>query len=159
MSNLKNKKRIVPLVILLVLGIVVVGAIYGAYRFGRQKPSTLPPAVEQTEEPTEVEEPAETQGELEIPKKEQETTEPLKVVGVNFSQAGNLLNKEGWILLYEEPGNPALDVNLKFTNDSLCDLGKGELPCDTSKFEHGSRVQVEGNKSGKEVTVVKLKKL
>lgn len=76
-----------------------------------------------------------------------------KQLEVNFSKEGALVNRENiWTLLYEEPGDPVVIVNLKFDNNSKCEMGA----CDTSKFIEGTRVLVSGNKSGEVVTVVKM---
>jgi hypothetical protein len=137
MTNHHNQTGSLPIIFVLVLGIVLAGAIYGTYRFGSQQSTSLPPATE------------------ERPK----ASAAIPLTPINFSRNGNLLDREGWILLYEEPGNPAIDVTLKFTQNSRCDFGRGELPCETSDFRNGSRVEIEGNQSGKEVSVLKMRLL
>lgn len=86
---------------------------------------------------------------------------------INFTHDGNLIKQgagtetEGWIFLYEEPGHPALPVNLIFQHFSLCDFGDGEKSCQIklNKIESGIRVHLEGDKEGNEITVIKLKQL
>lgn len=84
----------------------------------------------------------------------------------NFVKTGNLVatavdgkTDEGWSLLYEEPGKPALKVNLIFSDESLCDQGSGNQPClILSSFAIGERVKVEGMESedDNKVTVFKM---
>jgi len=70
----------------------------------------------------------------------------------NFVKTGNLVataingkTDEGWSLLYEEPGKPALKVSLIFSNESMCDQGSGNQPClILSSLSIGERIKVEG---------------
>jgi len=140
-----------------VLAIVLLGVIYGAYRLGLQKSTNLPPTISEKESQGEMVKPG---GEIDVPEGElEESGVEESAIEVNFSKTGNLLDREEWILLYEEPGNPAIDVSLKFTPASRCDLGNGESACDTSQFENGSLVTVKGHREDKEVTVATLKLL
>lgn len=73
---------------------------------------------------------------------------------INFSQTGNLSKKDNkWYLVYEEPGMPALTVELQFNKDSVCDFEKGGQ-CDLSTFIEGERVRVDGVKTDDSVLVV-----
>lgn len=78
----------------------------------------------------------------------------------NFEQQGNLISQQGkrWILIYEEPGKPALTVKLSFTQSSVCDLQQGKKPCsEYDKYgESGDRVKVVGEKKNGTVEVKKL---
>jgi hypothetical protein len=68
----------------------------------------------------------------------------------DFSETGNLTFKgeeggiERWALVYEKPGQPALSVDLFFTQDSFCDFGSGAEPCLEPQFEQGQRAEVQG---------------
>lgn len=95
------------------------------------------------------------------------TPEPTQALTINFSQAGNILNWDSqtetyadeWTLLHEKPGNPALSVNLIFNENSICDVGQGEKVCNKGELNNGDRVELEGNRVGDTVTVIRLKKL
>lgn len=68
---------------------------------------------------------------------------------LNFTEEGNLVKEgEGWKLLYEEPGSPALRVNLKLTPDSACLINQTPHNCSPDSWEVGERVGVKGEKSG-----------
>ncbi|OGZ33642.1 MAG: hypothetical protein A2Y98_01780 [Candidatus Portnoybacteria bacterium RBG_19FT_COMBO_36_7] len=68
----------------------------------------------------------------------------------DFSETGNLVVRAGespassWVLVYEEAGQPALSVNLFFTQDSFCNFGSGAQPCLEPQFSQGQRARVEG---------------
>lgn len=79
--------------------------------------------------------------------------------GVSFSETGNLvrnnpgLKPDVWYLVYEESGQPALNAELRFTNDSMCVTGEDEEVCDTDDFTQGDRVRVVGEEDDDVVTV------
>lgn len=85
----------------------------------------------------------------------------------NFDKTGNLTDWNAnaerqtgdWILLYEEPGRPAIVANLAFNTFSKCDLGKGEEACDKSKLELGAMARVQGSEKDGVVTVIRLTKI
>jgi hypothetical protein len=79
----------------------------------------------------------------------------------NFSKPGNIVQGEGneWVLVYEEPGKPALRANLQFTASSSCDMGAGSASCEGIRWKAGERVRVEGNLSGQSLIVSKVTKL
>lgn len=70
--------------------------------------------------------------------------------GEVFEETGNLIiNNPGlpegvWYLVYEGPGEPALNEALVFTEDSVCISDEGEEVCDLDVLEEGSRVEVKG---------------
>jgi len=76
----------------------------------------------------------------------------------NFSQTGNLSAQEdGWSLVWDEPGRMALNVKLKFTEQSSCILGGEKKDCGLLNKDEGSYyISVEGNRNEDEVTVIKL---
>ncbi len=82
---------------------------------------------------------------------------------VDFIQSGNLVlsqDKNKWALLYEEPGQPALKVDLIFDDQSLCDLGQEAKNCliiPHNYWQVGDWVAVEGEQSGNQVLVGSLK--
>lgn len=69
-----------------------------------------------------------------------------------FVQEGNIKNRasgyseeDDWVLVYEQPGKPALTVGIIFTTQSRCVVEKGiPLFCNTANFEQGERVVVMG---------------
>lgn len=92
---------------------------------------------------------------------------PVIALQTNFKKTGVTLdwdvatetNTNIWRFLWDEPGALALTVNLEFNQQSQCNLGSGYQACDKSKLVNGDTAEVEGNRSGDKVTVIKLKKL
>jgi hypothetical protein len=92
---------------------------------------------------------------------------PIPALQANFNQSGVTLDWDvateshtnNWRLLWDEPGSLALTVNLEFNQQSQCDLGQGYQVCDQSKLVNGEMAQMEGNRVGDKVMVIKLKKL
>lgn len=84
-----------------------------------------------------------------------------------FSQEGNIKNvatgereMDGWVLVYEAPGAPALTKSLIFTTQSKCAFNGADTFCDTSRFEQGQRVKVMGAEDGSgTVTVERMEVL
>ena len=82
-----------------------------------------------------------------------------------FATWGNVVNVDGLTmgLVYEEPGAPALTVDLVFTMATICVVDGQELTCpifsDEPLFEQGARVYVEGIRETEEdiVTVVRIR--
>lgn len=146
-----GKKGLTPIVIVVAIaGLLVVGVWYLFLRVGRE----VRPEQKRIEFGVQPEETG-----LPTP----ESGQPLEV---NFSEAGNILNwdpetesyTEDWTLLYEKPGAPALSVKLVFNENSVCVLGKGEWPCDQADLSNGDRVELQGNRVGGEVTIIRLRK-
>jgi len=145
MDKSKNKKGAVPVIAVIVLAIAIAGVVWGVSCRSGQTVSQLP-----------------TIGEPE--ESEQPTPEPE--LEVNFSEAGNILNWDSrtesytdeWTLLYEKPGAPALSVELNFNEDSVCDLGTGDEPCDQGQLNNGDRANIEGHRTDGEVAVIRLEK-
>ena len=82
-----------------------------------------------------------------------DNTSSITPPAINFIKEGNLT--EGPKLLYEEPGNPALSVNLIYTNTTTCT--HGFAICDPRFLDIGSRMQITGIKSGNDVTVYHIR--
>ncbi len=80
-----------------------------------------------------------------------------------FIETGNLVaanNNQGWALLYERPGKPALKINLKFSDQSLCDLGQETKNCliiPDSYWQTGERIYVEGKQQNNQLEVYQLR--
>jgi hypothetical protein len=166
MRKSKNEQG-VALVILVVFLVVAATVVYGGAKI-MKKPINLPglqlPTGNNSEEtiaPTEGMEPQIS------PKQDLEEPESQPVLVENFDRTGNLTDWDAnaeretgdWILLYEEPGRPAIVANLTFNTFSKCDLGSGEEVCDKSKLELGVRARVQGNEKEGKVTVIKLTKI
>ncbi len=134
------------ILIILVIGIGLGVLVYGAKNFSTS--STGPVKSDLFKKPEEV-------------KKTMTTLIPEKKA--DFSKDGYLHlydeNKEtaAWKLLYDEPGRLALTLTLNLNFRSRCNYGGGEQICNEKKFENGKRVHVEGNISGDQLTVLKLK--
>jgi len=81
---------------------------------------------------------------------------------VNFTQKGNLsLHEDGSMyLVWDVPGNPAVNVQLKFTDQSTCLIGGKNNCALLKKFADGlAYCQIEGNRVSDLVTVQKLEEL
>ncbi|HPB60594.1 MAG TPA: DUF3828 domain-containing protein [Candidatus Paceibacterota bacterium] len=71
-----------------------------------------------------------------------------------FSETGNLVKDEGadgWLLVYEKPGQPALRVMLEFGPNSRCQATDGPITC--SEWEIGDRAKIDGRRQGNKVAV------
>ncbi len=80
-----------------------------------------------------------------------ETQEPT------FTETGNLVFDDNkWFLLYEEPGAPALNLELIVTEKTTCDLGTDFTGCDLNRVKSGARVKVTGVREGNKLRVTKL---
>lgn len=83
-----------------------------------------------------------------------------KGVKSNFSKEGNYLEVEGRpVFLYEEPGHPALSLDLRFAVETICDFGQGAGRCNVHQLKSGDRVLIEGVKNENILTIVKMKKI
>jgi len=146
-DNKKGKTLIV------VLAIVIIGAGLGVYRYLSQKPVS-PPV---TSEPSAIEEKP-----TDLEPVDESASEPVDSLEANFSKRGSLMTREeGWIFLWDEQGRLALTVKLNFADNSVCYLGGAKKDCGLINMgpESYDIVQVEGNRSDGEVTVIKLEEL
>lgn len=85
---------------------------------------------------------------------------PEEELSKNFSEIGNLVKDEGadgWSLVYEKPGQPALRAILMFTENSQC-LSVGQM-ISCNNFDSGDRVKIEGLNKINIVTVSTLELL
>ena len=84
---------------------------------------------------------------------------------ITFEKTGNLtiyntdMGERIWILVYEEPGRPALTTDLHFTSGSICARGQENNSCDTSVLQEGQRVKILGFEENGSITVVRLEHL
>jgi hypothetical protein len=85
--------------------------------------------------------------------------EELDKSEINFSEIGNIVEQQGeWELVYEEPGSPALRVELVFTEDSKCLRDDQEdQSCFSVYWENGDRTEIKGIKESGQVKVKNLK--
>ncbi|MBU1000001.1 hypothetical protein KKE78_01210 [Patescibacteria group bacterium] len=91
----------------------------------------------------------------------QTNPEPSSVKS-NFSHEGAFFaGEDGWVFLWEEPGQLALTVKVKFTGQSVCRLGGGEKDCAliSTGPESYDRVILEGERVGDEVTAIKVEEV
>jgi len=183
-SKLKFKsfreKGIAPLYLLAIvtLGIIIGGGAYWAYKNVGKK-EVLPKTEEKISGPVETtettkpttEKAVETGGKTgatgETGGKQSTTpgstakSETSPTQG-NFSKKGAVFAREdGWTLLWDEPGRMAMNVKLKFTDQSICILGGEKKDCalinmGPQSYDYAS---VEGNRDDGEVTVIKLEEL
>ncbi|MCX6761075.1 MAG: GerMN domain-containing protein [Candidatus Nealsonbacteria bacterium] len=71
-------------------------------------------------------------------------------IQTNFSGTGNLvkdnpgLKPGAWYLVYEKSGAPALTAEIKFNEDSLCQIGAVSQSCQQTLLEAGYRAEVTG---------------
>ena len=72
-----------------------------------------------------------------------------------FDHVGNIKNvatgdveADTWVLVYEEPGSPALAKELVFTTNSRCVFDVMPTFCNTARFEQGQRVRAMGREDG-----------
>lgn len=82
----------------------------------------------------------------------------------NFSHEGAFFAREGedgWTFLWDEPGRLALNVKVKFNDQSICYLGGEKEDCALINMGPKSydRVSLEGERNGDEVTVTKLEEV
>jgi hypothetical protein len=69
-------------------------------------------------------------------------------VELDFEKEGNIVQQDGkWILVYEEPGAPALTAVLEFNENGSFDF---------KNFKQGMRVKVTGEKTDNKVEVSQL---
>jgi len=98
---------------------------------------------------------------------QEETPWKMDLSGVDFNQIGYLWDREpeipnqGIFILYEEPGSPALSIQLTFDNQSACTFGERSVPCLglTPSIEEKigeERMFVEGIQQGEAVLVRNL---
>jgi hypothetical protein len=75
----------------------------------------------------------------------------------NFQREGYLVGAPGaWRLIYEEPGAPALTVDLLIGANSHCERNGEAGSCENILRIAGNRIKVEGNRSGTVLTVNKI---
>lgn len=75
----------------------------------------------------------------------------------DFSEQGNIVGEDSnWSLVYEEPGKPALKVNLAFGTQTSCADDDGPRPCQPPFWSNGDRVKVSGQITGNTVAVGNL---
>lgn len=166
MRGLKNEQG-AALVIVIILLVVAAAGVYGGAKI-LKKPISLPgfqsptgSSSEKTSVPTRGIDPQIS------PAQDLDKSGDQPVLVENFDETGNLTDWDAsverqtgdWILLYEEPGRPAIVAKLTFNAFSKCDLGSGEKVCDKSKLELGARARVQGSDKGGRVTVIKLTKI
>lgn len=89
-----------------------------------------------------------------------EKEKPVQVSTTPFSEIGNLSSGSGgFVLVYEEPGKPALRVNLGFVSSSTCNYSGSDEPCinfSRTIGDVGDRVKIDGERAGDFVTVSKM---
>lgn len=143
----QNWKTLVGVVVLLVVGYFLLSKA-GVLKFGEKPSDELEKTWEERQRFEEI-----------LPSSSPSRAEK-STININFSQTGNLVKTDdgAWALLYEEPGNPALQIKLMFVDGSVCDFEKGGR-CDQSLFTIGDRVKVEGEKKDNTVTVAGMTKL
>jgi len=159
--KVKNSREIglapIALLIIVVLGIAVGG---GAYLFSKKSINIKPITPEKGiigQTTPEISPNSQT-----LPNEKKSPVLQTSPTPGNFTQKGNLsLQKNGeMFLVWDVPGNPAVNVQLKFTDQSIC-LIAGKNDCSQLKeFADGlAYCNIEGNKVGNKVTVAKLEEL
>jgi hypothetical protein len=75
----------------------------------------------------------------------------------NFDKTGNLSRQDGkWVLIYEEPGKPALVASLSFNEKSICEKGAQKDVCVLNNLNIGERTRIVGTLDGGILTVYDL---
>lgn len=75
----------------------------------------------------------------------------------NFDKTGNLSRQDGkWVLIYEEPGKPALVASLSFNEKSICEKGAQKDVCVLNNLNIGERTRIVGTLDGGVLTVYDL---
>jgi gas vesicle protein len=75
----------------------------------------------------------------------------------NFDKTGNLSKQNGeWVLIYEEPGKPALIASLSFNEKSICEKGAQKDVCVLNNLNIGERTRIIGTLEGGVLTVYDL---
>lgn len=99
-------------------------------------------------------------GEVEIVEFEIMEDEQSDGSDIEFSRTGNLVERDDqWVLVYEEPGKPAVTARLQFIDQSACFSDAGEeIACIPASWEEGVRVEVSGTETGDLVKVDRLAK-
>lgn len=145
------RENAVSLLAIVVLGIAIGGAAYGLYRYTGQKSESLEPTTVKSTTTVPKSNEQEPKGKSAAP-----------AIKGNFSKKGAVFAREdGWTLLWDEPGKLALNVKLKFTDQSICILGGEKKDCGLINMgpESYNRASVEGDRVGDEVTVIKMEEL
>jgi hypothetical protein len=76
----------------------------------------------------------------------------------DFKKTGNLTKSgENWNLVYEEPGKPALSVDLEFNEKSLCTDAYKNNSCSPVYWEIGDRAEIIGYREENRVLVTYLR--
>jgi len=74
-----------------------------------------------------------------------------------IEKTGNLTKQNGnWVLVYEEPGKPALTLKLEFNANSICEKGEQKDICVLNNLTIGDRVRVEGSLNGDNLLIYTL---
>lgn len=80
----------------------------------------------------------------------------------NFHVTGTLvrnnpgLKPDVWYIIYEQPGTPALSLELRFTDTSICLLSGMQTDCQTISVKNGRRAEVWGIKEENMLTATRL---
>lgn len=167
---MENKKGVAVIIIVLFMMVCSVGVGLGAYFLSQQIKKSIPSSrssgpIEEIE-PTASVIPQESDSgtKLVSPTPEPQVSPSALVLTVNFTHSGTILDWDAqseshtglWRFLWDEPGALALNVELEFNPQSQCDLDQGYQVCDLQTLVNGTTVQLEGNREGDKVIVVKL---
>lgn len=104
----------------------------------------------------------ETEGSKQSTKPESTAKPETPSIKGNFSKKGAVAAREdGWTLIWDEPGRMAMNVKLKFTDQSICFLGGEKKDCGLINMGPQSYdfVSIEGDRSDSEVMVIRLEEL
>lgn len=139
-------RNILKLLTIVALGVLIGGGVYAIYK----KSTKITPQFvkEKVSEPI----------------TSKSTTKPETPSSkANFSKRGHLSVQEdgSLVLVWDEPGKLALNVRLKFTDQTICILSGEKQDCGqiNREPENYDYVSVEGSRNDGEVTVTKLEEL
>ena len=94
------------------------------------------------------------------------TSDPDSSSGTDSSSStviiGGVLVGDGdpWIVLYDDPqtGSVAANLELVFTDQSVCDFGQGFISCSPMYYEVGTGIEVTGQKDGAKLIVSQIER-
>lgn len=87
----------------------------------------------------------------------EEKCDPGFIKKGNITSATTDESKNEWLLVYEEPGKPALSNKLIFNDRSVCYLTDGtQSICSEIKFKSGDSVEISGDIKDGKVTILEL---
>ncbi len=165
---MKNKKILIGVLVSVVL-IIIINVFFFWYLKPKNKKKSSSSSVPSQEVTGGQETPQDTNDGEDLPAKQDQGAEQ-KQPGQSGSGASDQASSsfEGvligdgnpWKLIYDDlqSSSAAATLILVFTDQSVCDAGGGVITCSPMMIEMGTQIQVEGVRSGDQLTVISLKR-